>query len=127
MRKTRYLMLAVGIVQLILGLFYLLVPHGMLAWMGHSAVADDIAYPLGMLAARFLVYGVLLIVGSRDPKKHRLLILGMVGIQIVDLTVGGYYTARGVVPLSLSAFPMFNAAVIALWLWWWRPAASPAA
>lgn len=122
MKKTRYLMLGVGVVQLVLGLAYLRVPHGMLAWMGHSAVANDIAYPLGMLSARFLVYGVLLMIGSRDPERHRPLILGMVAIQLIDFSVGGYYTAEGVVPLSLSAFPMFNAAVIALWLWLWRPA-----
>ena len=74
-----------------------------------------------MLAARFLVYGALLITASRDPARHRLLILGMVGIQLIDLAAGAYYTATGVVGLKLSAFPMFNAALIALLFWIWRP------
>lgn len=121
MKKTQGLMLAVGAIQFVLGLAYLLAPHAMLAWMGHSAIAADIAYPLGMLAARFLVYGILLVIASREPARYGLLVTGMVGIQVVDLAVGVYHTASGTVPLSLSAFPMFNAALIALLLWWWRP------
>lgn len=123
MRKLKYLMLIVGGIQLCLGALYLLVPRQMLAWMGHSAVGDDIAYPLGMLAARFLGYGALLLLAAREPERHRSLILGMVAIQLIDLSVGGYYTLTGTVRLSLSAFPMFNALWIALLLWRWRPGA----
>jgi len=122
MKKMRIAMVVVGIGQIVLGLFYLLAPQAMLAWMGHSAVAADIAYPLGMLAARFLVYGALLIAAARDPAGNRSLILGMVWIQLIDLSAGAYFTARGAVGLSLSAFPMFNAALIALLFWAWRPA-----
>lgn len=121
MRKLKYLMTVVGAIQLILGVLYLLAPHQMLAWMGHSAIANDIAYPLGMLAARFLGYGALLILAARNPERHRPLILGMVAIQLIDLGVGAFYTLNGTVTISLSAFPMFNAFWIALLLWWWRP------
>ena len=122
MQRLKYLLIIVGAIQLILGGLYLLVPHQMLSWMGQSPIADDIAYPLGMLAARFLVYGALMVLAARDPGRYRLLILGMVVIQMLDLAVGGFYTLNGTVSLSLSAFPMFNALWIATLLWWWRPA-----
>lgn len=122
MRKLQVLLRVVGIVQLVLGLAYLLFPHDILQAMGHSAIAADIAYPLGMLASRFLVYGALLLVIARDPAANRLLISGMVFIQIIDLAVEMFYTVQGTVGLALSAFPMFNATIIALLLWLWKPA-----
>jgi hypothetical protein len=121
-KKERVWVFVVGFIQLVLGVIYLLAPHGMLRWMGHSAFADDMAYPLGMLAARFLVYGVMLMLASRDPGTNRLLIMGMVWIQLIDLGAGIFYTLQGTVGLALSAFPMFNAGIIALLLWLWLPA-----
>ncbi len=121
MKKIQVLLWVVGIAQLALGLVYLLSPNAMLHWMGHSAVAPDIAYPLGMLSARFLVYGALLLIAARSPGEHRLLILGMIWIQATDLAVGLCYTLQGTVNLALSGFPMFNATVIALALWRWLP------
>lgn len=127
MKRLRVLMCVVGAIQLALGVLYLIVPHRLLAWMGHSAVAADIAYPLGMLSSRFLVYGALMVVAARDPERHRLLIMGMIIMQLIDLAVGMVYTLDGVVAWSLSAFPMFNAIWIAVLLWWWRPAKRPVA
>jgi len=121
MKKVKVLLFVVGIVQVVLGLLYILMPSATLHWMGHSAVADDIAYPLGMLSSRFLVYGVLLMLASRSPAEHRLLILGMIWIQLIDLAVGLYFTLQGTVGISLSGFPMFNATAIALLLWLWMP------
>ncbi len=121
MKKLQVLLRVVGVVQLVLGVGYLLFPHVLLQAMGHSAIAADIAYPLGMLASRFLVYGALLLLIARNPIANRLLISGMVFIQLIDLAVGLFYTAQGTVGLALSAFPMFNATVIALLLWLWKP------
>ncbi len=122
MKKVNVLLFVVGVVQLMLGLMYLLMPNGFLLWMGHSAVADDIAYPLGMLSSRFLVYGALLLLASRSPEDNRMLILGMIWIQVIDLAVGGFYTMQGTVGIAISDFPMSNAIVIALLLWLWMPA-----
>lgn len=119
--KLRIFLRVVGAIQLILGLFYLLAPMQFLHLIGHSTPAADIAYPLGMLAARFLAYGVGMFVIAQDPGKYRFWILNMIFIQIVDFMAGIWYTLHGVVPASLSAFPMFNAALIAALLWIWRP------
>ena len=119
--KLKVLLMIVGCVQVILGLGYLFVPQLFLHAMGHSAPLADIQYPLGMLAARFIVYGGAFIAISNAPYEHRLWILNMIFIQMIDLGVGVFYTATGVVPLSLSGFPMFNAVWIAILLWVWRP------
>ena len=112
----------VGVIQIALGLAYLLVPDLFLIKMGHSLPAADLHYPLGMLASRFLAYGVGLWIISKNPEKHVLWIRLMAFIQLIDLAVGVYYTVTGVVPMSLSAFPMFNAIWIGLLLAFWKPA-----
>ncbi len=111
----------VGTTQLILGLAYLLLPAQFLAQMGHSPVAADLYYPLGMLAARFLAYGAGFWLISKEPEKHLLWIRLMAVIQAIDLGVGLVYSVQGVVPWSLSCFPMFNAAWIGLMCFFWQP------
>lgn len=109
----------VGSVQLLLGVAYLLFPGVVLQRMGHSAVAPDLYYPLGMLAARFIAYGLGFWIISRQAKDHALWVALMGLIQAIDLAVGIFYTAAGVVPWQLSAFPMFNSvwigATCAVW------------
>lgn len=119
--KLKVFLMIVGVVQIVLGIMYLFFPHALLHMMGHSIPMDDINYPFGMLAARFLAYGIGLFVIARAPSEHRFWILNMVFIQIVDLSVGIFYTFSGTISLSLSGFPMFNAVLIASLLWLWRP------
>ncbi len=121
MRNLKILLRVVGGIQIILGLFYLFAPAFFLEAIGHSIPEDDIFYPLGMLAARFLVFGVVFIYIARDPIRHSLWITAMIFIQLVDLAVGVFYTATGVVTLSDSVFAMFNATWIAGLLYLWRP------
>ncbi len=116
----------VGSIQIVLGLAYLLAPNALLLKMGHSLPAADLLYPLGMLASRFLAYGIGLWIISTDPEKHILWIRLMAFIQLIDLSVGVFYTATGVVPMSLSAFPMFNAIWIGLLFAFWKPVSSSA-
>lgn len=118
----------VGSVQLALGVAYLFFPGALLLQMGHSAAAPDLYYPLGMLAARFVAYGVGFWVISRQAEKHALWVALMGLIQAIDLGVGIVYTASGVLPLELSAFPMFNAVWIGVTcaIWYLRQNRVPA-
>lgn len=116
----------VGCIQIVLGLAYLLAPNMLLLKMGHSLPAVDLLYPFGMLSSRFLAYGIGLWIISADPDKHILWIRLMAFIQLIDLAVGVFYTATGAIPLSLSAFPMFNAIWIGLLFAFWKPASSAA-
>lgn len=127
MNKMTALLGLVGLIQIVLGVMYLFAPAFMLQSMGHSVPAADLHYPLAMLASRFIAYGVLFLIIARAAAKHRLWIFGMVLIQAIDLAAGVFYTATGVVPLSLSGFPLFNATWILLLLLWWMPKAQPEA
>ena len=124
MKKLKIVLVIVGVIQLVLGLFYLFMPLTFLDLMGHTAVQADIAYPLGMLAARFLAYGVGMLYIARDPAKNLFWINNMIFIQVIDLAVGVYYTATGVVGLQDSGFAMFNATWIIILLALWQPKAS---
>lgn len=119
--KLKVFLRVVGLSQIALGIAYLFFPLEFLRWMGHTLPAPDINYPLGMLAARFLAYGVGMFAIARSPARHAFWIDNMVLIQLVDLAVGIAYTLSSSVSLRLSAFPMFNAALIASLLWLWRP------
>jgi hypothetical protein len=121
MRNLKILLRLVGAIQIILGLFYLFAPAFLLESIGHSVPQDDIFYPLAMLGARFLVFGVVIISVARDPIQHVLWITAMIFIQLIDLAAGIFYTATGAVELSDSWFPMFNATWIAALLYLWRP------
>lgn len=121
MKKLTVLLYLIGLVQLVLGLLYLFVPLQFLALMGHSMPEPDIAYPLGMLAARFIAYGVGMFFIARTPQTQVFWINNMILIQVLDLAVGIFYTAVGVISLQLSAFPMFNATIFIMLLWLWRP------
>ena len=121
MKKLRILLRVVGVIQIALGLFYLFAPAFFLEAIGHSIPQDDIFYPLAMLGARFLAYGIVFIYIARDPEPNVLWITAMIFIQLVDLGAGVFYTATGVVALSDSLFPMFNATWIAALLYLWRP------
>ena len=121
MKKLNYLLKFIGTIQIILGMAYLFAPAFFLHSMGHSIPQPDIYYPLGMLAARFIAYGIALLIISSSPAQHVLWINVMILIQLIDLAVGIFYTSIAVIPLSLSAFPMFNATWIILLLVMWRP------
>lgn len=117
MKKLTILLRVVGLIQIVLGLLYLFAPAFILASMGHTVPQPDIFYPLGMLAARFIAYGVAFIYISSEPMKYKLWIYFMILIQAIDLAAGIYYTATGAVTLELSGFAMFNATWIMVLLY----------
>ena len=109
MKKLTILLRVVGVIQIVLGVLYLVAPAFILSSMGHSVPESDIFYPLGMLSSRFISYGIAFIYISNEPIKHKLWIYFMILIQAIDLAVGIFYTSTGVVGLELSGFAMFNA------------------
>lgn len=121
MHRTTWLLRIVGALQIVLGALYLFAPDFLLRAMGHSVPHADIHYPLAMLASRFIAYGIAFMYIARDPLPNRLWIYMMVLVQAIDLGAGMFYTSTGVVHLSLSGFPMFNAAWIIILLVLWRP------
>lgn len=121
MKKLTILLRVVGVLQLVLGMAYLLAPGVFTEWMKLSPAPHDANYAYGMLASRFIAYGIGMFVIANDPIHNIFWIKNMILIQVIDLGVGIFYTARGVLSLSSSAFPMFNAILIAGLLFLWRP------
>lgn len=121
MKKLRILLRLIGIVQLALGAGLLFIPSAFTSWMGLSVTDTDINYLFGMLAARFIAYGVGMFVIAREPEKNMFWIKNMTFIQLIDLAVGLFYTINGTLTISVSAFPMFNATVFAALLFFWMP------
>jgi uncharacterized membrane protein len=121
MKKIQILAIVVGVVQLILGLGFLVIPGYFLSWMGLSVPPTDVNYMLGMLAARFLAYGFGMFYIAKKPKQNIFWIKNMILVQIIDLAVGLFYTLSGTITLAVSAFPMFNASVFIILLFLWTP------
>ena len=86
-----------------------------------SAAPHDTKYAFGMLSARFIAYGIGMLVIARDPVRNLFWINNMILIQLIDLGVGVFYTLNGTLALSSSAFPMFDAVIFAGLLLLWRP------
>ena len=126
MTRIRIIASVIGISQLALGALYLFAPLWFISWQGLTPMAPDAAYPLGMLAGRFLVYGVGMFLIARDPARFAAWGWGMVAIQLIDLAVGGFYVANGVVGLADAALPMIDAALFAGALSWALRSGAPA-
>ena len=104
MKKLSTLLYIIGTIQIILGAFYLFAPAFLLVNIGHSVPPADIFYPLAMLAARFIAFGIAFIYIAKDPIKYVLWIKFMILIQLIDLAAGVFYTMTGVVNIADSAF-----------------------
>lgn len=127
MNRLRIVLWVVAISQLALGALTLFVPAYFFDLIGLSTPPADNQYMLAMLGVRFLAYGVGLIVLARSANIELFWVWNMVAIQLIDLAAGAYYTANGTLTLSVSAFPMFNAALFAVLLtvFAWPLAARP--
>ena len=111
MKKLQLVCYLIGTSQIILGGLYLFAPSFFIGWQGLNIPAQDMNYPLAMLAARFLVYGVGMFVIARQPSENRFWLNGMIAIQVIDLAAGFFYTTVGVVSFESSMVPMVNAAL----------------
>ena len=118
MRNFKIVAGVVGLSQIVLGMLYLFAPLWFIGWQGLVVPDAQISYPLAMLAARFVIYGVGMFVIARNPAENRFWLDGMIAIQGIDLAAGVYYTASGIIPFADTMIPMVNAtAFIILMLW----------
>lgn len=97
--------------QLVLGALTLVLPLTFFAWMGLTVPPADTGYMIGLLGARFVANGIGMVMLARQPEPSRFWMGNMLLIQLIDFAVGAVYLARGIVGLSILAFPMTNAAL----------------
>lgn len=121
MTRLKILLAVVALSQLVLGALTLFAPGPFFAWMGLSVPPADNQYMLGMLAARFLAYGIGFAMLARSAEPDPFWIRNMVLVQAIDFAAGAYYVATGVIGIEVAAFPMFNAALFGVLLWLWAP------
>ncbi|MBL9052464.1 MAG: hypothetical protein JNN02_01935 [Tabrizicola sp.] len=113
MTFLRPVAIVIGLSQIVLAALYLAVPAGFVAWQGLTPPAADAGYPLAMLAARFLVYGIGMFHIARDLEGNLFWARGMVAIQLIDLAAGAAYLAAGLITPATALLPMVNAALFA--------------
>ncbi len=111
---TKNIIRFIGLIQIILGIGYGLFMAQFLEAMGHSIPLPDINYQFGMLAARFISYGAILIYIAPNFGQNLLWLRTMAIIQAIDFTFGLSLTLMGIIGLKQSGFPMFNAIWIGL-------------
>ncbi len=128
MTRLTVLLIVVAISQFVLGAFTLLAPGPFFHWMGLTPPPPDNGYIIGMLAARFIAYGIGMTALARAERPDPFWIRNMALIQAIDFAVGAFYVSSGTIAFAVAAFPMFNALVFGALLWFWAPRApQPAA
>ncbi|HMS95131.1 MAG TPA: hypothetical protein PKA03_07905 [Tabrizicola sp.] len=114
MTFLRPVAIVIGLSQIVLAALSLAVPAGFVTWQGLTPPAADAGYPLAMLAARFLVYGIGMFHIARGPEGNLFWARGMVAIQAIDFAAGATFLAMGVITPATALLPMINSAIFAL-------------
>ncbi len=119
MTTLRITLWVIGGFQLVLGAAFLLSPSGTAELLGLQPPAPASAsWLIAMMAARFLGYGVGMIVAARNPAAHRLWIDTMIGIQTIDWTATMIYLLRGDLTLSqVSTAAVMPIVFVAVLVW----------
>lgn len=99
MRFLRPTVIAIGMLQIILGAVFL-IPNAFAHLMGLPVAPAWAAWMLTMLSARAFGFGYGMLLASRDPAGHRSWLVAMIGVQAVDWTATAAYLATGSLTLS---------------------------
>ena len=105
--------------QLVLAALSLFLPLTFFGWIGLTVPAPDNGDMIGMLGARFLAYGIGMVMLARAARPSQFWLANVALIQAVDLALAlacvgfGFGVGLGVAPLTVAAFPAMNAALFA--------------
>lgn len=93
--------------QIALGLLFIVAPGLYAQLVGLPRAPAWTAWIFGMFGARALGYAVGLIVAMRDPQRHRLWIVTMIGIQAVDWVLTVMLILQGALTLTQASTAAF--------------------
>jgi hypothetical protein len=116
MRIIRPTLTLIGVVQLVLGIVFL-IPNAFPTLLGLPDAPAWANWMLTMFAARALGFGFGMLVAARDPQRHRSWILAMIGVQAVDWLGTIAFLATGALTLSTVTTAAFLPLVFIAVLW----------
>ena len=118
----RVLLRFIGVVQLFFGLLFTFAPGVAGGILGLGSDAPGWAYWLFvMMGARFLGYGVGMLVAAREPAAHVAWINTMIAIQVIDFIGTVIFLVAGDLPLVRVASALVLPVVFVAGLVWWHP------
>jgi hypothetical protein len=119
---VRYLLRSAGAVQLFFGVLFTFAPGSAGRLLGLEPTAPAWAQWLFvMMGARFLGYGVGMLLAARDPKANQSWLNTMIGIQVIDFVATAGFVAAGDLPLAHVASAIILPLVFVTGLLWWHP------
>jgi hypothetical protein len=103
--NTRQLVLritlgVIALVQLILGMVFILLPAPFAALNGLATAPAWVHWLLAMFGARALGFAYGMVLALRDPQRHSSWIRAMIGVQAIDWIATIYFVLDGAVTLA---------------------------
>jgi hypothetical protein len=123
MSRLRFMLRFIGVVQFFFGILFTFAPAaaGGILGLEPSATTGWVQWLFVMMGARFLGYGVGMLVAARDPLAHQSWINTMIGIQVVDWVATVGFLLAGDLPLVRVASALILPVVFVGGLLWWHP------
>ncbi len=89
----------IGVVQIVLGLIFILVPEQFAQASNLETIPSWVLWVFTMMGARFIGYGIGMFVAARNPRQHLLWIDTMIFIQAIDWLGTIVFLLQGAVTL----------------------------
>ncbi len=122
MRILRFMLIVIAAVQFFFGALFTFTPASAGGLLGLEPSAPGwVHWFFVMMGARFLGYGVGMLVAARDPLSHQSWINTMIGIQVIDWVATVGYLMAGDLPLGNVASALILPVVFVATLLWWHP------
>jgi hypothetical protein len=122
MRGLRFVLRFIGVVQFFFGALFTFAPAAAGTILGLGPAAPGWAeWLFVMLGARFLGYGVGMLVAARNPDGNLAWINTMIGIQVVDWLATVGFLLAGDLPARSVASAVVLPMVFVAGLTWWHP------
>ncbi len=116
MRLLRPTLIVIGIVQIALGVAFL-IPNAFPTLLGLPDAPAWANWMLTMFSARALGFGYGMLLAARNPQHHRSWIVSMIGVQAVDWVATMAYLATGTLTLATVTTAAFLPLVFVAVLW----------
>ena len=113
-KALKVTMIVWGIIGVLFGLAYILVPYELGQMMGYEEGPAYIGYMLAGLAGGFISISVFIIIAARDPLRHINWVKFAILYCILGVVLGLYSVIRGYVDFSQAGMGIIIDAVFAV-------------